>query len=182
MADEIKTTSAENNSANETVLTTEQLMAQIEQLTADRDRYKSANDKLSKSEAEIKRQLKAKLSEEERISAEQAEAQRLREEEFEAIKAENNRMKALSAYKSISNDKVVESLIEAVSNADHSAISLIIENEKKLAIKEAQTEWLKSRPQASIGGNSAMTKEDIMAIADRNERMRAIALNQNLFN
>ena len=91
-------------------------------------------------------------------------------------------MKALSAYKSISNDKVVESLIEAVSNADHSAISLIIENEKKLAIKEAQTEWLKSRPQASIGGNSAMTKEDIMAIADRNERMRAIALNQNLFN
>ena len=57
--------------------TVEELMARLEQANADRDRYKASVDKLSKSEAETKRQLRARLSEEERISAEQAEAQRL---------------------------------------------------------------------------------------------------------
>ncbi len=186
MANEINNNVAETTNTTETVAennapTTDELMAQIAQLTADRDKYKSANDKLSKSEADMKRQLRAKLSEEERLTAEQAEAQRIRDEEFEAIKAENNRMKAQGAYKSISSDKVVESLIDAVSNADHNAIALILENEIKAAVKVAQTEWLKSRPQANVGTYSTMTKEEIMAIPDRQERVRAIAQNQNLF-
>ena len=156
---------------------TDELMAQIAQLTADRDKYKSANDKLSKENAEAKRKERDRMTEEEKL----AEAQRIRDEEFEATKAELNKMKALGAYKSISSEKVVESLIEAVSNADHSAVALIIENEVKTAIKNAQTEWLKSRPQANVGSYSSMTKEQIMAITDRDERMRAIAQNQNLF-
>ena len=57
----------------------------------------------------------------------------------------------------------------------------IIENQKKAAVKEAQAEWLKSRPQANAGAYSSMTKEQIMAIPDRNERRMAIAQNQNLF-
>ena len=183
MAEETKTSVAETTETTVTdnAASTDDLMAQIAQLTADRDKYKSANDKLSKSEAEMKRQLRAKQTEEERLNAEQAEAQRIRDEEFEATKAELNRMKAVGAYKSISSEKVVENLIDAVSNADHNAIALIIESEIKAAVKVAQTEWLKSRPQANVGSYSSMTKEQIMAITDRDERMRAIAQNQNLF-
>ena len=184
MAEEIKNNVGETTvetPATDNSPSTDDLMAQIAQLTADRDKYKSANDKLSKSEAEMKRQLRAKQSEEERFSAEQAEAQRIRDEEFEATKAELNRMKAVGAYKSISSEKVVENLIDAVSNADHNAIALIIESEIKAAVKVAQAEWLKSRPQANVGSYSSMTKEQIMAITDRDERMRAIAQNQNLF-
>ena len=182
MAEETKATVVEEPTTEPQTPTVDELMEQINQLTADRDKYKSANDKLSKSEAEMKRQLRAKQSEEERLSAEQAEAQRIRDEEFEAIKAENNRMKAVSAYKAISTEKSVDSLIEAVSNADHNLIASIIESEVKAAVKAAQAEWLKSRPQANIGSGSAMTKEQIMAISDRNEKLQAIALNQHLFN
>lgn len=187
MAEETKTNVAETTTTTDTgtqettAPTVDELMAQISALTADRDKYKTANDKLSKSEADMKRQLRAKLSEEERISAEQAEAQRIRDEEFEAIKAENNRMKAMTAYKSISSEKNVESLIEAVSNADHTAIAKILESEIEARVKAEKTEWLKSRPQANVGASTSMTREEIMAIPDRDARMRAIAQNQNLF-
>jgi alpha-galactosidase/6-phospho-beta-glucosidase family protein len=182
MTGETKVDVTENNGNEIDNPTVEELMAQLAQANADRDRYKSANDKLSKSEAEMKRQLRAKQSEDERLSAEQAEAQRLRDEEFEATKAELNRMKAANAYKSISAEKEVAKLIEAVTNADHATIALIIENEKKAAVKAAEAEWLQSRPQANIGVGSTMTKDQIMAITDREERLKAIALNQNLFN
>lgn len=179
MAEETKTSVAETTETTVTDNTpsTDELMAQIAQLTADRDKYKSANDKLSKENAEAKRKERDRMTEEEK----QAEAQRIRDEEFESTKAELNRMKAIGAYKSIPNEKVVENLIDAVSNADHKAIALIIDNEKKAAVKEAQAEWLKSRPQANAGAYSSMTKEQIMAIPDRNERIRAIAQNQHLF-
>ena len=179
MAEETKTSVAETTETTVTDNTpsTDELMAQIAQLTADRDKYKSANDKLSKENAEAKRKERDRMTEEEK----QAEAQRIRDEEFESTKAELNRMKAIGAYKSIPNEKVVENLIDAVSNADHNAIALIIDNEKKAAVKEAQAEWLKSRPQANAGAYSSMTKEQIMAIPDRNERIRAIAQNQHLF-
>ena len=183
MAEEIKNNVGETTEPNvtENQPTVDELMAQITQLTADRDKYKSANDKLSKSEAEMKRQLRAKQTEDERLAEEQAEQQRIREEEYELLKAENNRMKAIGAYKSMSSEKVVENLIEAVSNADHNAIAKIFDAEIEARVKTAQTEWLKSRPQANVGSYSAMTKEQIMAIPDREEKLRAIAQNQNLF-
>ena len=179
MAEETKTSVAETTETTVTDNTpsTDELMAQIAQLTADRDKYKSANDKLSKENAEAKRKERDRMTEEEK----QAEAQRLRDEELEATKAELNRMKAIGAYKSISSEKVVENLIEAVSNADHNAIAKIFDAEIEARVKAEKTEWLKSRPQANVGSYSAMTKEQIMAIPDRNERIRAIAQNQNLF-
>ncbi|MBO5921002.1 MAG: hypothetical protein J6Q48_01275, partial [Bacteroidaceae bacterium] len=61
MAEETKTTieTTETTESQDggTTPTVEELMAQLAQANADRDRYKSANDKLSKSEAEMKRQL-----------------------------------------------------------------------------------------------------------------------------
>lgn len=171
---------------NNVVETTQTQQAEDTQATdsvskAEYERIKSALDKALKEKGDITKQLRAKQSEDERLAEEQAEAQRIRDEEYEAIKAENNRMKALSAYKSISSEKVVESLIDAVSNADHNAIASIIAKEVEAAVKTAQTEWLKSRPQANVGSYSAMTREQIMAIPDREEKLRAIAQNQNLF-
>ena len=168
--------------------TVEELMEQLKQANedrdnaiADKDKYKASNDKLSKELAEKKRAERAKMTAEEQEAEAKAEADRLREEELENLRKEVNHSKAVSAYKSIQNEKVVETLIEAVSDNDHNAIAAIIENEKKAAVKEAQAEWLKSRPQANAGAYSSMTKEQIMAIPDRNERIRAIAQNQHLF-
>lgn len=170
----------ENQQKNNTP-TVEELMEQLKQANADRDKYKSANDKLSKEAAENKRALRAKQTAEEQEAEAKAEAERETQEELENLRKELNHNKAVNAYKSIPDDKMVESLIDAVSDADHNAIANIMEKYATAKVKEAQAEWLKSRPQVNAGQYSSMTKEQIMAIPDRNERMRAIAQNQNLF-
>ena len=193
MAEENKTTNTENQNQNtETKVknstpTVEELMAQLETAKAEAEearanasKYKNANDKLSKSEAEMKRQLRAKQTAEEQEAEAQAEAKRLAEEETENLRRENNRYKALSAYKAL-DEKTVDVLLGAVSDADHVAIAKIIENEKQKAVKEAEASWLKSRPRVNAGQYSSMTREQIMAIADRNERRLAMSQNMDLF-
>ena len=160
----------------------EELMAQLAAERAEKEKYKSASDKASSEAAKYKKELRSKQTAEEQEAEAKAEADKLRDEELENLRKELNHNKAVSAYKAIQNEKVVETLIEAVSDNDHNAIAAIIENEKKAAVKVAQAEWLDSRPQANAGAYSSMTREQIMAIPDRQERLRAIAQNQNLFN
>lgn len=182
MADETNVTNVTNNNevaGNEP--TVEQLMADLAAARADAERFKSANDKLSKSEAEMKRQLRAKQTAEEQEAAAKAEAQRLADEERESLKAELNQIRALNAYKEISDEKAVKKLIEAVSNADHSAIAQIISEVAKKAVADAEATWLKERPRVQHGNYSSMTREQIMAISDSDERLKAIALNKHLF-
>lgn len=168
-------TSVEQESAvQETTPTVEELSAQIAQLTADRDKYKSANDKLSKESADYKRQLRAKQTAEEQQAEEQAEAQRIRDEQFEEMKARLNRSEAEKAYKSVTDEKMVESLIDAVSDADHNAIAGILEKYANAKVKEAQAEWMKSRPRVNIGGEGGITKEqfDAMSMAEKSKLYR----------
>lgn len=190
MADERVTTNTETQSTptapatNETTSsspTVEELLAQLATAKADAERFKNANDKLSKSEAEMKRQLRAKLTAEEQEAEAQKEAQRLAEEERESLRSELNHIKALNAYKSMNDDKAVEKLINAISDADHNAIATIIENECKKAVAEAEQKWMKERPRVQHGNYSSMTKEQVMAITDRDERLKAIAMNKELF-
>lgn len=171
---ETKQTTVVESPATETKPTADELMAQVAQLTLERDKFKSANDKLSKSEAEMKRQLRAKLTAEEQQAAEQAEAQRVKDEQLEQLIAENNRMKAFGAYKSIQDEKMVESLIDAVSDADHNAISNILEKYASAKVKEAQAEWQKSRPRVNMGGEGSITKEQFnaMSMAEKSKLYR----------
>lgn len=185
MADETTKTGTENQQNGtenqQETPTVEELMAQLAAERAEKEKYKNASDKASSEAANYKKQLRSKQTAEEQEAEAKAEADKLRDEELESLRKELNHNKAVSAYKAITDEKVVETLIEAVSESDHNAIAAIIENQKKAAVKEAQAEWLKSRPQANAGAYSSMTKEQIMAIPDRNERIRAIAQNQHLF-
>jgi hypothetical protein len=180
-ATNVAETTVETSVTENATPTVEELMAQLESERAEKERHKSALDKALKEKGDITKQLRAKQSEDERLSAEQAEAQRIRDEEFEATKAELNKMKAVGAYKSISSDKVVESLIDAVSNADHNAIAQIIDSECKKAVAEAEQTWLKGRPRVQHGADTTMSKEDIMSISDPIERQSKIAQNIDLF-
>lgn len=188
MADETKTTTETTVTEttapaveNTALSPNEDSVAQINSLKAEMERLKAANDKLSKEAAENKRQLRAKQTEEERIAQEQEEAQRKRQEEYEAILAENNRMKAFGAYALVADEKTVEKLIDAVSDADHKAIANIIADLSKKAVTDAEAKWLKERPQVRTGQYSGMTREQIMAITDSEERIKAIAMNKELF-
>ena len=61
------------------------------------------------------------------------------------------------------------------------AIANIIADLSKKAVTEAEAKWLKERPQVRTGQYSGMTREQILAIKDDNERLRAIASNKELF-
>lgn len=160
----------------------EELLSQLAAERAEKEKYKNASDKASSEAAKYKKELRSKQTAEEQAAEAQAEAEKLQNEKYENAINELNRMKAVSAYKNVS-DKAVEKLIDAVSDADHTAIAAIIESEVKAAVANAQTEWLKSRPPVNAGGEYAgMTKEQIMAISDRAERRKAIAMNPTLFN
>lgn len=191
MADEIKSTVTESNATEnqqtsskqlDNTPTVDELMAQIASEKARADKNKLELDKALKENSTVKKALREKQTAEEQEAEAKAEAQRIADEERESMRKELNHIKAVNAYKGITDEKAVESLIDAVSDADHNAIATIIENEKKKAVAEAEAKWLKDRPRVQHGQYSSMTKEQIMAIPDRNERMRAIALNQDLFN
>lgn len=190
MAEEMKQkTATETNGADgqkdsnaENTPSVEELLSQLAAEKAEKEKYKNASDKASSEAAKYKKELRSKQTAEEQAAEAQAEAEKLQNEKYENAINELNRMKAVSAYKNVS-DKAVEKLIDAVSDADHTAIAAIIESEVKAAVANAQTEWLKSRPPVNAGGEYAgMTKEQIMAISDRAERRKAIAMNPTLFN
>lgn len=191
MADVTNTNQTETNTENQTNTTTEnqatekpeigsptveELMAQLASERAEKEKYKNASDKASSEAAKYKKELRSKQTAEEQEAEAKAEADRRRDEELESLRKELNHNKATAAYKSIQNEKVVESLIEAVSDADHATIASIIEAEKKAAVKAAQAEWLKSRPpvNAGTGNEASVTKEqfDRMNYAKRVELKR----------
>lgn len=180
VTEETLETSTDAEVANETP-TVEELLAKLAQAESEKKILKASNDKLSKESAESKRALRAKMTEAEREDEAKKEEDRLKDEKLNEALSELNHIKAVAAYKAISDEKIVEELINAISDADHAAIANIIENEKSKAVKIAQAEWMKSRPPVNNGSGVAMTKEQILAIQDSAERQRAIAANIELF-
>lgn len=157
--------------------TVEELMAQLAEAKAETQKYQNKYNQASTEAAESKKALRARQTAEEREAEEKAEAQRQADEEKEAMRKELNHIKAVAAYKDISDEKQVETLIEAISESDHISIALIIEKIKEKAVKEARAEWQGSQrqPQFGTGEYSSMTVEEAMKIPDREQRLKALA-------
>lgn len=159
-AEDKLTTNAPDTQQEDTP-TVEELMEQLAEARAESQKYQNKYNQASSEAAASKKALRAKQTAEEREAEEKAEAQRLADEERETLKKELNHIKAVAAYKNIQDENQVELLIEAVSEADHSAIATIFENEKQKAVKEAvnaaKAEWQKSRPHANAGAESEST-------------------------
>lgn len=172
-----KETTTKPENQQESTPTIEELMAQIAAAKAEAQKYQNKYNQASNEAAESKKALRAKQTAEEREAAEKAEAQRLADEEKEAMRKELNHIKAVAAYKNISEEKAVENLIEAISESDHVSVAAIIENEKAKAVKAAKAEWEKTTPppQHGTGDIPSMTLSEAMKIPDREQRLRAIA-------
>lgn len=176
--------------ASEPTPTVEELMARIAESEAARikaeaeaNTAKRERDKAAKEAADRKREQIANMTADEKAKAEAEEDRKRIEEELAETKRQLNHINAVAAYKAVSDEKTVEQLIDAVSNADHVSIAAIMAAEVQRAVKAAQSEWMKTRPPVNAGGEySSMTKEQIMAIADDVERRKAIAQNLDLFN
>ena len=180
-AKEVETTIENENESKDNKPDIDALMAELAAEKAANLKNKAALDKALKEKGDLTKTLRQKMTASEQEEELKKEAERQREEELTNVKNELNHIKAVAAYKSISDEKIVEELINAISDADHAAIANIIENEKSKAIKSAQAEWMKSRPPVNNGNGVAMSKEQILAITDQAERQRMIAANIELF-
>lgn len=160
----------------------EALKAELEAERAEKERFKASVDKLTKAEAERKRNERAKMSEEERIKEEREDEFKRLKEQAEADAKELNYLKAKTAYKNI-DDETVEKLVKSVNENDHTSVAAMIDRIVDKAVKTKEAEWKKSRPGAIVGDGSfpSMTKEEIMAVQDIDERRKLIAENINLF-
>ena len=182
MAEEVKTTEeAKVEEIEEVNPEVEELKAQLEKQKAEAARFKASVDKLTKEAAEKKREERAKMSEEERLAQERAEEYERLKAKAEADASELNHLKAVTAYKGLSDEDTIEKLIDAVNDKDHAAIANLIKLECERAVKVKEAEWKKTRPDAFVGGSTPMTVEQIMAITDDEERIRQIALHKDLF-
>lgn len=140
--------------------TVEELMAQLANERAEKEKYKNASDKANSEAANYKKQLRSKQTAEEAEAEAKAEAERLQKEKYEEMRKELDHIKAVSAYKNISTEDAVEKLIDAVADGDHSAIAAIIQKEIKAAVAVKEAEWMKSRPPINTGGgDNAISKE-----------------------
>lgn len=160
----------------------EALKAELEAERAEKERFKASVNKLTKEAADRKREERAKMGEEERIKAEREDEFNRLKEQAEADARELNYLKAKTAYKNI-DDETVEKLVKSVNENDHTSVAAMIDRIVDKAVKTKEAEWKKSRPGAIVGDGSfpSMTKEEIMAVQDIDERRKLIAENINLF-
>ena len=163
--------------------TVEELMAQLANERAEKEKYKNASDKASSEAAQFKKQLRSKQTAEEQEAEAKAEAEKIQAEKFEKMSKELNHIKAVNAYqKTISEEKNIETLIDAVADADHAMISSVIENEVQKRVKDAKAEWLKSRPpvNAGTGEESTITQEQFNKM-NYHERVEFKSKNPELY-
>lgn len=168
-------TNTENQQENKP--TVEELLAKIAEKEAENQKLQNKNNALSSENAKQKQVIRANQTAEQREADEKTEALRIANEEKEAAQKELNYMRAVAAYKNISEEKTVENLIEAISESDHVSVAAIIENEKAKAVKAAKAEWEKTTPppQHGTGDIPSMTLAEAMKIPDREQRLKAIA-------
>lgn len=168
----------------DSVANREALMAEIAQMKVNEQKMKRELDKALKETGEAKRALRAKQTAEEiedearreEKEAHDAEFSRLQEFEKKTLAKERYLMQGMSV-------EMAEKAATAEVSGDMEALTDIQKQHTEATLKAARTEWQKSIPQPNFGTGeySSMTKEEIMAIKDTDERVRAIARNQHLF-
>lgn len=190
MAEEIKNEATETNvNENQNAEIESNATPTVEELTARlaekeallsaanarADKNKSELDKALKENGVLKKEKRASMTEADRLAEEKAEADRIKDEKYKEMEMRLMRSEAEKAYKSISDENMVNGLIEAISEADHSAVAGIIDRLVTAKVKEAQAEWQKSRPRVNVGsGDGGYTKEQFekMTMAEKSKLYR----------
>lgn len=165
--------------------TYEDAMAEIAAAQAEAKKAKAERDAALKKAGDATKQLRAKMSEAE-LKAEQKQAEDEEKQaylkELEDYKRKNEAIKryVLQGMDSTLAEKAAQAEIEN----DMDSLADIQRQHTNNLIKAKEAEWKASRPRVNIGdgGDSTMTKEEILAIKDVNERQRAIATHLDLFN
>lgn len=175
---------AEGNDPGADAETLESLKTALAEERAAKARDKAALDKALKQVGDLTKQLRSKQSQQEIEDEEKkAAAEEMREHiaSLEAYKRENE-AKERYLLQGMDADMAKKAAAAEVAG-DMDQLADIQRQYTASVIKAKEAEWKKSMPKAHIGDGSypAMTREEILAIEDQDERTAAIARHLDLF-
>lgn len=156
---------------------------QLQQLMVENAKLKRAMDKASSEAADYKKKYNATLSEQEKASLEKAEEQARRDERLAELEREVSVHRFTEQFLDLGYDK--DSAIAAATAQVDGDVDALFKLQKKIIdekVMAKEQELIKDMPRAKTGVYASMTKEQIMAIPDREERRQAMAENWDLFN
>ena len=155
---------------------------QLQALMVENAKMKRAFDKASSEAADYKKKYNATLSEKEQADMAKAEEQARRDERLAELERENSIHKFTEQFLDLGYDK--ESAIAAATAQVDNDVETLFKLQKKIIdakVQAKEQELYKSIPRAKTGIYASMTKDQIMAITDGEERRKAIAENIELF-
>lgn len=155
---------------------------QLQQMMIENAKLKRAMERANSEAADYKKKYNATLSEQERASQEKAEAEARRDERLAELERENSIHKYTESYLDLGYDK--ESAIAAATAQVDNDVETLFKLQKKIIDEKVlakEQELIKDMPRAKSGAYASMTKDQILAIPDREERRRAMAENWDLF-
>lgn len=171
--------------SKEPEVTVESLMAKVAELEAKEAKTKAALDAALKEKGEITKQYRATLTEAQQAKLDKETADEEYKAYVEGLEAYQKKNEAMKRYMTVQKmpADLAEKAAEAEVSNDMEALTAIQNQFQEMTRKADRAEWQKSIPQPQFGTGeySSMTKEEIMAIKDTDERVRAIARNQHLF-
>lgn len=156
---------------------------QIQKLLVENAKLKRSFDKAASEASDYKKKYNATLSEQEKASIEKAEEQARRDERLAELEREVSVHRYTESYLDLGYDK--ESAVAAATAQVDNDIDTLFKLQKKILDEKVlakEQELIKDIPRARTGVYSSMTADQIMNIADREERRKAIAENMQLFN
>lgn len=162
--------------------TTQSVEEQLQALMVENVKLKRSFDKAASEASDYKKKYNATLSEQERASQEKAEEQARRDERLAELERENSIHRYTEQYLDLGYDKA--SAIEAATAQVDGDVDALFKLQKKIIDEKVlakEQELIKDMPRATTGRYASMTKDQIMAIPDREERRRAMAENWELF-
>ena len=163
--------------------TTQSVEEQLQALMVENVKLKRSFDKAASEASDYKKKYNATLSEQERASQEKAEEQARRDERLAELERENSIHRYTEQYLDLGYDKA--SAVEAATAQVDGDVDALFKLQKKIIDEKVlakEQELIKDMPRATTGRYASMTKDQIMAIPDREERRRAMAENWELFN
>jgi hypothetical protein len=166
----------------ETQTTTKSVEEQLQALMVENAKMKRAMERANSEAADYKKKYNATLSEKEQADMAKAEEQAKRDERLAELEREVSVHRFTESYLDLGYDK--ESAIAAATAQVDGDVETLFKLQKKIIDEKVlakEQELIKDIPRAKSGTYASMTKEQIMAIQDREERRRAMAENMDLF-
>lgn len=164
--------------------TYEDALAEIAQAQAEVKKLKAERDAALKKSGDATKALRAKMTEAELEAEKKAQEDEEKQAHLKELEDYKRHNEAIKRYKLQGmTDDLADKAAKAEIEGDMDALADIQAQHTKALIKEKEAEWKASRPRVNMGegDDSSMTKEEILAIEDRDKRQQEIAKHLDLF-